>query len=647
MRKIIVLLLVQCLIFVTIAFTMVFTTAFTIDSDHTSAQNVAEVEESLIYDGESVNERELRKVDYDGYIVKLKNDISNAEMRAIIDEIKALDNGSVESLENGFYSADSLETISQIVDADNIEYIEPDVKCELFGNFVSTPNDEYVTSSRTNWPWRKANTAGAWNLGIFGQNLNEDDPITVVVIDSGIASEHPDLDYNRIADGITYFNGDEYEGTEDYLGHGTFVSGVINATMNNGIGVSGSMPGLEVYPIRVYNRTSSGTISGGNISDIIRGINRAATIKADVVNMSLGTKSYVKSLNTACKEATDKDLILVASAGNDGDATVNYPAGCDGVISVGSVTEFVVKASSSNYNSFVDATAPGHGVMGLTLGTPGDNTSYYKRGYGTSFAAPMVAALAGMAKSIDRDITAPEFEQLLAATSRDMGIEGKDEYYGYGVIDFGKMAQKMLDDKKSISDNPGNENNGSEEIEDPSIPEDPVDNRIDISKVASIKVGQTYTYTGSAIRPKVTVTNVPSEGYTVSYKSNKNVGKATVTITGKGNYQGSLSATFKIRPKGTSISSLAKSGTSLTVKWKKQNTKMSTSRISGYQVQIATNSAFSKGKKSSTVSKHSTVSKKFKSLKKGKVYYVRARTYKTVSGTKYYSAWSSIKKKKM
>ena len=70
---------------------------------------------------------------------------------------------------------------------------------------------------------------------------------------------------------------------------------------------------------------------------------------------------------------------------------------------------------------------------------------------------------------------------------------------------------------------------------------------------------------------------------------------------------------------------------------------MAKTRITGYQIQLATNSKFTKGKKSVTVSGYSKVSKKVTGLKAKKTYYVRIRTYKTVSGTKYYSKWSAKK----
>lgn len=131
--------------------------------------------------------------------------------------------------------------------------------------------------------------------------------------------------------------------------------------------------------------------------------------------------------------------------------------------------------------------------------------------------------------------------------------------------------------------------------------------------------------------------------YTISYKNNKNVGKATVTITGTGGYTGTVTKTFKINPKGTSLSKVTKAKKAATVKWNKQSSKMTSSRVTGYQIQLATNSKFTKNKKTVNVKGYSKISKKVTSLKGGKKYWVRIRTYKKVESTTYYSPWSKTK----
>lgn len=166
-----------------------------------------------------------------------------------------------------------------------------------------------------------------------------------------------------------------------------------------------------------------------------------------------------------------------------------------------------------------------------------------------------------------------------------------------------------------------------------------------IPKASNISISSTsYTYDGKVKKPAVTVKdskgkNIATTNYTVSYSSGcKNVGKYTVKIAFKGNYSGTVTRTFTIVPKSTRLSKLVAAKKGFKAIWKKQATQ-----TTGYQIQIATNSKFTKGVKTYTVSKNSTISRKITKLTGKKKYYVRVRTYKKVGSTKYYSAWSAKK----
>ena len=153
------------------------------------------------------------------------------------------------------------------------------------------------------------------------------------------------------------------------------------------------------------------------------------------------------------------------------------------------------------------------------------------------------------------------------------------------------------------------------------------------------------TYTGKAITqtPVVklgTKTLKSGTDYTVSYKNNKAVGTATVTITGKGAYNGTVSKTFKICPKKTAIKKVTSPKTKqIKVTYGK------VAGVTGYQITYSTSSKFTK-KTTKSVNAAGT-SKTIKKLTKGKTYYVKVRTYKTVSGTKYYSGYTAVKKIKV
>lgn len=134
----------------------------------------------------------------------------------------------------------------------------------------------------------------------------------------------------------------------------------------------------------------------------------------------------------------------------------------------------------------------------------------------------------------------------------------------------------------------------------------------------------------------------PDDGdYKITYSNNIKVGTATVEIVGLREFSGSkVTKTFKINPKGTSIKKLTKGKKSFTVQWKKQ-----TKQTTGYQIQYGLKKNFKKAK-TKTIKKNKTTKVKIKKLKKKKTYYVRIRTYKTVNGKKYYSAWSKAMKVK-
>ncbi|MCD8078374.1 MAG: fibronectin type III domain-containing protein [Lachnospiraceae bacterium] len=166
-----------------------------------------------------------------------------------------------------------------------------------------------------------------------------------------------------------------------------------------------------------------------------------------------------------------------------------------------------------------------------------------------------------------------------------------------------------------------------------------------IYKIKTVKLSTTtYTYNGKARKPTVTVKDskgntISSSYYTVKYASGrKKVGTYKVTITFKGNYSGTVTKTFTIKPKATSISKLTAKSKGFKVTWSKVTTQ-----TSGYQIQYATNKSFTSNKKTVTVSGSSKKTYTLSKLKASKKYYVRVRTYKTVSGTRYYSSWSSAK----
>lgn len=171
--------------------------------------------------------------------------------------------------------------------------------------------------------------------------------------------------------------------------------------------------------------------------------------------------------------------------------------------------------------------------------------------------------------------------------------------------------------------------------------------------LASAKLSATtYTYNGKVRKPAVTATatvkgktvtiadavTASNDNVTVTYASGcKVVGKYKVTVKGKGNYTGTKTLYFTINPSGTTLSSVTAVSKGFTATWKAQKTQ-----TTGYEIRYSTSSKMTSAK-IVPITKNTTVSKKVTGLTAGKKYYVQVRTYKSVSGTKYYSAWSASK----
>ena len=157
----------------------------------------------------------------------------------------------------------------------------------------------------------------------------------------------------------------------------------------------------------------------------------------------------------------------------------------------------------------------------------------------------------------------------------------------------------------------------------------------------TVSVASSVSFTGSNITPSVTVkvagrTLTNGTDYTVSYSNNKNVGKATVKITGKGNYSGSLSAKFDIVPAKQQIQKLETKYKGFYIDWAQKGS------ATGYDVEYSV-----KANMSGTVSKHLKANKPdtltISGLSGDKTYYVRVRSYTNVNGKVYYGAWSDVK----
>ena len=162
---------------------------------------------------------------------------------------------------------------------------------------------------------------------------------------------------------------------------------------------------------------------------------------------------------------------------------------------------------------------------------------------------------------------------------------------------------------------------------------------------ATVTIGAA-AYTGKAVTPSVTVKlkkkKLKATYYSVTYKNNVNIGKASIVIEGKCGYGGTKTVTFDIAPAGTSLTGITAGSKSFTATWAQQATKMPTKTIDGYQIQYGLKKNFKKAK-TLTVAGYTNTTATVGKLKAKKKYYVRVRTYVGSGKSRVYSNWSAVK----
>ena len=584
--------------------------------------------------------------DHEGYIVVLED---NSNVNIDSTEIN-------EIVKDKVYQAESLQNIRNEIPAKDIDYIEPNYKMVLCEEY--TPNDERYFESK--WIHDIINIQKVWGRGYFGNFSNSSDAPVVAVIDSGIVGtgnngiliKHEDLKYDNILKGENFTSANSFD-TNDGFGHGTFVSGIIAANIDNTIGIVGDMPNVKIRPYRAYDNNGM-----GNVSTEIQCIYAAIRDGVDVINISAGRKSYSTAEESAINSAVEHGIIVCASSGNDYGNVEKYPAGLKGVVSVASIDKSEIKSLFSTYNSEVDCTAPGENILSLS----NSGKSAYKTDSGTSFSCPQVTALAAMCKSIDPSIDHDRFMELIKSTSRDIGNPGYDNNNGWGVADYGNMLDALV----------------------------PEDNSIWSADITGISAeadytGETITFENLKITMPGGQELSAGSDYTVTYFNNIDKMMGMLTIQGIGSYTGRINKYFKINgapekedtdeegestgggggggsyspdidetaesadseivePEPTpaikllapTIKKLIAGRKSFTIKWKK------VADADGYRLQYSTTKTFKKGtRKTLTISKNKTYYK-IKKLKPHKRYYVRMRCYKVVDSKKRNSGWSDI-----
>ena len=293
-------------------------------------------------------------------------------------------------------------------------------------NVVNVEFDAVAQASGKPAPSQPAQTL-PWGVNKIDAELSNQTGagVKVCVVDTGIDKTHPDLQAN-IAGGRNFVaKGLTLDSTKwvDDNGHGTHVAGTI-AAVNNNIGVVGVAPQASLLAAKVLNRQGS-----GYFSDIMAGIDWCTQSGAKVISMSLGSSSDVQAFHDTVDAAYANGVLVVAAAGNDYGGPVSYPAAYDSVIAVSATDSNNNLASFSNVGPQVELAAPGVSVLSTWMGG-GYNTIS-----GTSMATPHVSGAAALAMQANPLMSNVEIRALLQSTADDLGAVGRDNLFGYGLVD--------------------------------------------------------------------------------------------------------------------------------------------------------------------------------------------------------------------
>ena len=251
--------------------------------------------------------------------------------------------------------------------------------------------------------------------------------IATAVLDTGIDGTHPDLAPNYRG-GTSFVAGEP--SPDDGNGHGTHCAGTIAAAIN-GTGVVGVAPEAPLYAVKVLSAGGS-----GNWSWLISGIDWCIKRRIRVLSMSLGGSGAPGALETMCNVAWNKGLLLIAAAGNTGGA-VGEPASYANVVAVSAIDSSNVIAGFSSRGPDVELCAPGVQVLSTLPGGGHGKLS------GTSMACPHVSGAAALAWGGHRFSENVTIRRLLAKTSDNLGMPGRDDLYGYGRVDAKQAACKL------------------------------------------------------------------------------------------------------------------------------------------------------------------------------------------------------------
>ena len=317
-------------------------------------------------------------------------------------------------------------------------------------------------SQRIDWGLKQLNVPATWSI-------TKGEGVTAMVIDTG-HPVHPDIGDNAIP-GKNFIAG---EPIEDENGHQSHCTGIICAK-DNDVGMVGVAPESKCISVKALAKSGGGSYFG-----LAEALDYAIEMKPDVVSMSLGGSAPSAILEDRIKTLYELNIPVVCAAGNTGDGGVNWPAAFDETIAVAAYDRIGNIAYFSSRGEKVEWAAPGVGIY----------STYLNNGYaslsGTSMACPFITGVICLmlakhrkqeeATGMNDCKTVEQIREHLLKYTNDKGEVGRDNSWGYGVIDVEKLI-KGGDTEEPIKEEPKDEEPPVEEPieEEPKDEEPPVE----------------------------------------------------------------------------------------------------------------------------------------------------------------------------
>lgn len=346
-------------------------------------------------------------------IVKFKDDVRPLEMNKVIEE-----NGNP----SDFIKEEKLQlvqtrlmdvlpekvhaTIRKLETNPLVEYVEKD-EVQFFEMTTSDPIDQ--------WEHTAIQTSNAWPNST-GNNVK------VAVCDTGVQSNHPDLEENLLKEmGYDIYRGTGEGWDTTQHPHGTMVAGTIAQIANNNIGGRGVSFDAKIIPLKV----SFDATGGAYLSTLASCIRYGSDTGAAIINVSYeGVGS--RTISNTAKYATDNGSLVVYAAGNSG--TQQNIKNDPNILVVSATDQQDRIARFSNFGNYIDVSAPGVNVF-----TTSTNSGYAYVS-GTSFSSPITAGVAALIKAINPTLTPAQIQEIITSSSDDLGSSGYDIYYGHGRV---------------------------------------------------------------------------------------------------------------------------------------------------------------------------------------------------------------------